>query len=76
MRKILYLVILSLYSCSLSNGTYWEEIKDIDKETVLGSSHLTLCCHRHLHILFFQLWIRSRFCSMILKPDMVQGKGY
>ena len=36
---------------------------------LLYSSHLTLCRHRHLHILFFQLRIRSRFCSMILKPD-------
>ena len=41
MRKLLYLVILFLYSCSLSNGIYWEEIKDIDKETVLGSSQIS-----------------------------------
>ena len=42
----------------------------------LSPSHLTFCRHRHLHILFFQLRIKSRFGSMILKPDMVQGKGY
>ena len=41
MRKILYLVILFLYSCSLSNGIYWEDIKDIDKETVLGFSQIS-----------------------------------
>ena len=31
----------SLYSCSSNNDIYWEEIKDINKETVLGSSQIS-----------------------------------
>ena len=41
MKKLLYCVILSLYSCSSNNDIYWEELKDINKETVLGSSQIS-----------------------------------